>query len=119
VFSDDKMLHPSSVTLRSAHSVWAVVGLHLGNSVDQVAQRNGRGFVLSGFEWDYAGTVTDLKDGALAHLPGGCTVTIRFSPPASATSTPQSLMGDVPVQSNNPALHRLRPVVSELALNWR
>lgn len=119
LFSDDKMLHSSSITLRAARSVWTVAGLHIGDQIEQVTQRNARGFALTGFEWDYAGSVIDLKGGALSRLPGGCTVTIRFSPPATATSTPEALMGDTRLESTNPALRRLRPVVTELSLNWR
>lgn len=118
-FADARMLRPASVTLRSGSSVWSMAGLRLGDSLDRVATRNGRDFTLSGFEWDYGGYVTDLKGGALASLPGGCTITLRFSLPANLMSTPEALMGDVQLQSNNPALRRVRPVVSQMALNWR
>jgi hypothetical protein len=118
-FADDKMLRPSSVTVRGTSSAWALAGLRLGDGLEQVTQRNGRGFALSGFEWDYGGYVTDLKGGALAQLPGGCTVTVRFSLPANLMSTPEVLMGDKSLQSSGPILRRTRPVVSELALNFR
>ena len=119
IYADARMLRPSSVTLRTGRSAWSVAGMRLGDSLDQVAQRNGRDFAMSGFEWDYGGYVTDLKGGALARLPGGCTISIRFSLPANLASTPETLMGDVQLQSNNPALRRVRPVVSALALSWR
>ena len=118
-FSDARLTQVSTLTLRGATSVWSVGGMALGDGIDQITSSNGRGFALTGFEWDYGGSVIDLKGGALSRLPGGCTLTIRFSPPANATSTPQSLMGDVRLESTNPALRHLRPVVIELSLNWR
>ena len=118
-FSDARMTQVSMLILRGARSVWSAGGLALGDGIDKITASNGRSFALTGFEWDYAGSVIDLKGGALSHLPGGCTLTLRFSPPANASSTPESLMGDVRLESTNPALRRLRPVVSEITLNWR
>ena len=118
-FSDARMTHVSTLILRGTRSVWSVGSMALGDGIDQITSSNGRGFALSGFEWDYGGYVTDLKGGALSRLPGGCTLSIRFSPPANAMSTPEALMGDITLQSTNPTLRRLRPTVTQLSLNWR
>ena len=117
-FSDDARPHVSSIRIRGNSSTWSFGSMALGDGIPQITSSNGRGFTLSGFEWDYGGYVTDLKGGALSRLPGGCTLGIRFSPPANATSTPEAVMGDVQVPSTHPALRRLRPVVTELSLNW-
>ena len=119
VFTDERMTRVSALILDGTHSNWSVGGISLGDGIDKVTASNGHGFALTGFEWDYGGSVIDLKGGALSHLPGGCTVTIRFSPPANSTTTPEALMGDRRLESTNPALRRLRPVVTELSLNWR
>ena len=118
-FSDDARPHVSSIRIRGNSSTWSFGSMALGDGIPQITSSNGRAFTFSGFEWDYGGYVTDLKGGALSHLPGGCTLGIRFSLPATVTSTPEALMGDVQVQSTNPALRRLRSVVTELSLNWR
>ncbi len=117
-FSDDARPRVAFIRIRGNRSVWTFGNMALSNSVAQITAANGRGFTLSGFEWDYGGYVTDLKGGVLSQQPGGCRLGIRFSLPANVTTTPEALMGDVPVQSTNSALSRLRPVVDELSLNW-
>lgn len=117
-FTDDARPRVASIRIRGNSSLWSFGNMALGNGVAQITAGNGRGFTLSGFEWDYGGYVTDLKGGTLENLPGGCRLGIRFSLPSTVTTTPEALMGDVQVQSTNPALRRLRPVVTELSLNW-
>lgn len=117
-FTDDARPRVASIRIRGNSSRWSFGGMALGDGLAQITSSNGRGFTLSGFEWDYGGYVTDLKGGALSRLPGGCRLGIRFSLPASITTTPESVMGDVQLPSTNPALRRLRPVVTELSLNW-
>jgi hypothetical protein len=117
-FSDDARPRVAFIRIRGNASTWSFGNMALGNSVAQITAANGRGFTLSGFEWDYGGFVTDLKGGVLSQLPGGCRLSIRFALPATATETPGAVMGDVQVPSTHPALRRLRPVVDELSLNW-
>ena len=117
-FSDDARPHVSSIRIGGDSSNWSFGSMALGDGVPQITSSNGRSFTFSGFEWDYGGYVTDLKGGALSRLPGGCRLGIRFSLPANVTTTPEALMGDVQVPSTHPALRRLRPVVTELSLNW-
>ncbi len=117
-FTDDARPRVSSIRIRGGSSIWTFGSMALGNSIPQITGSNGRAFTLSGFEWDYGGYVTDLKGGSLSRQPGGCTLGIRLSLPENVTSTPQAVMGDVQVQSTHPALRRLRPVVTELSLNF-
>lgn len=117
-FADARQTRVSMLRIRGNDHTWSVGSMALGDGIPQITSSNGRGFTLSGFEWDYGGYVTDLKGGALSAMSGGCTLGIRFSLPANVTSTPESLMGDVSVESTNPALRRLRPTVTELSLNW-
>ncbi len=117
-FTDDARPRVASIRIRGNRSNWSIGNMALGDGIDQITSSNGRGFALSGFEWDYGGYVTDLKGGVLSRLPGGCRLGIRLSLPANVTNTPNALMGDVSVDSTSPALRRLRPVVTELSLNW-
>ncbi|WP_426407399.1 hypothetical protein [Bradyrhizobium ganzhouense] len=63
------------------------------------------------------GFVTDWKSGALGRpLQGGCTVTVRFDKNAAA---PKSLLGDgVKAASDNAALVKWAPVVTEIGVNF-
>src|ERR1700754_5081041 len=113
-FFDDKMKRVSGLTLRDTAqtSRWSIAGVSIGSSLADVQKANGKPFLVSGFEWDYGGFVTDWKSGALGKpLTGGCNVIVRFSKDASA---PKALSGDgVKVSSDNAALLKFAPVVTE------
>jgi hypothetical protein len=118
-FTDDKAKRASGLTLRDTASTsrWNVSGVTIGSSLAEVQKANGKPFLVSGFEWDYGGFVTDWKGGALSRpLQGGCTVTIRFGKNAAA---PKSLLGDsVKAASDNAALVKFAPVVTEIGINF-
>lgn len=118
-FTDDKAGRASGLTLRDAGktSLWNVAGITIGSSLADVQKANGKPFLVSGFGWDYGGFVTDWKGGALGHpLQGGCRITVRFGKDAGA---PRSISGDgVKAASDNAALVKFAPVVTEIGLNF-
>ena len=118
-FIEDKTATVSALTLRDSakSSRWTVAGISIGASLAAVQKANGKPFVVSGFGWDYGGFVTDLKNGALGRrLPGGCSITLRFGKDKDA---PRALSGDgVKVSSDNPALLKFAPVVTEIGVNF-
>ncbi|MFN5685394.1 hypothetical protein [Bradyrhizobium sp.] len=118
-FIEDKTATVSALTLRDSakSSRWTVAGISIGASLAAVQKANGKPFVVSGFGWDYGGFVTDFKHGALGRrLPGGCSITLRFGKDKDA---PRALSGDgVKVSSDNPALLKFAPVVTEIGVNF-
>ncbi|WP_316229789.1 hypothetical protein [Bradyrhizobium sp. SZCCHNR1051] len=118
-FIDDKMATVSGLTLRDTEktSRWSVGGVTIGASLAAAQKANGKPFVVSGFGWDYGGFVTDFKNGTLGRmLPGGCSITVRFGKDKDA---PRALSGDgVKVSSDNPALVKFAPVVTEIGINF-
>jgi len=119
VFIEDKMNAVSALTLRekAKTSRWSVAGISIGSSLADVQKANGKPFVVSGFGWDYGGFVTDFKNGTLGRiLPGGCSIMLRFGKDGN---TPRALSGDgVKVSSDNPALLKFAPVVTEISVNF-
>ncbi|WP_315759196.1 MULTISPECIES: hypothetical protein [unclassified Bradyrhizobium] len=118
-FIDDKIATVSGLTLRDTAktSRWSVAGITIGASLAAVQKANGKPFVVSGFGWDYGGFVTDFKNGTLGRiLPGGCSITVRFG---KDKDPPRALSGDgVKVSSDNPALVKFAPVVTEIGINF-
>jgi hypothetical protein len=118
-FIDNKMTTVSGLTLRDTAkaSRWNVAGISIGASLATVQKANGKPFVVSGFGWDYGGFVTDFKNGALGRmLPGGCSIALRFGKDGN---TPKALSGDgVKVASDNPALVKWAPVVTDISVNF-
>lgn len=99
----------------------APFGIRLGTPVEEVEKINGKPFVVSGFGWDYGGTVTDWKGGKLAgQLPGGCVMALMFevgpNPPARAY---RQVSGDsVQAPSNSPNIRAVKPFVSAISLSF-
>lgn len=117
---DDAMEHVSSVAPGAAAKAWTGPdGLHLGSTVAEVTAANGKPFDISGFDWDYGGYVTDLRGGALASLPGGCSLQLRFDHPDFNGTMPDGISGDgVTVSSDDKRITAYQPVVTEIAVGW-
>jgi len=117
-FWDDAMTKVSDISLGSAATAWTgPSGLHLGSGLDDVQAANGKPFGLYGFGWDYGGFVNDLKGGQLAHLPGGCSLSVRLST-ADGVNIPDGLSGEKTLGSDDPAVKALAPKVETLSIGW-
>ncbi len=117
-FWDDAMTKVSDVSLGSQATAWTgPSGLHLGSALPEVETANGKAFGLYGFGWDYGGYVNDLKGGKLAHLAGGCSLSLRLGTAEGAT-IPDSLSGEKTLSSGDAAVQALAPKVETLSLGW-
>ena len=114
---DDAQSVVSMVRAREDGKAWTGPGgIHVGSTLAEVEAANGKPFSISGFGWDYGGYVTDLKGGALASLPGGCSLQLRFD---SGEVVPDGISGDgVTVASDDPRVRKYAPVVTEMAIGW-
>ena len=93
-------------------------GIHVGMGLDEVARLNGQPFKLNGFEWDYGGYVSDLK-GKLATPPGGCGITLRFSPGMPLDAKRHAgLLGDRKLSSSDAKLLAVKPVLTEWSVGY-
>lgn len=93
-------------------------GVTLGMTLRQLEKLNGRPFELSGFSWDYGGTVTSWKGGKLETALKG--VLVRFQEPGDGLLTEQesrTIMGDAPHMSSLPAMQKANPKVGSLAVD--
>lgn len=94
-------------------------GVRPGMTVAEVEKLNGKPFLLSGFGWDYGGSVTDWKGGALEKpAPGGCTVQVRFGLPESVDVVAAKVAGDQDFTSDDKRIRAAKPTVESIALGW-
>lgn len=118
----------SMLRVNGSHSLWTVApGVTLGTSLVDLETVNHGAFTLSGFGWDYGGTVTSWRGGSLdtlwtgagAKTPGGH-VGVRMT---YAKGTPASVLnqvqGDHDFASSLPAMRAANPVVAELYVTPR
>lgn len=94
-------------------------GLKPGLTVREVEALNGAPFIIGGFWWDYGGGA-DFSDGKLAEAPGGCHVSVRFSPMADipAELDVTSISGEVSIPSDTPLLEQLDTRVESVTIGY-
>jgi hypothetical protein len=108
---------PSSITISGTEgqrSQWTGPhNLTLGESMADVEHANGGAFTLYGFEWDYGGTVTDWRGGALAP-DDNCHVRIGFQPTGDAGRA----SGDSAFRSDSAEMRAARPYVAVIGVSF-
>lgn len=119
VWSDEKKQRGISQMAFERDATWVAGGVRIGSGLAEVETLNGRPFTLSGFEWDYGGTVGDWRGGALEKLPGGCRLGVRFeTDPKSPAAARNKVSGDKDFPSSNPNMRAARPRVYEIFVRY-
>jgi hypothetical protein len=93
-------------------------GLRLGLTIAAVEKINGKPFTLSAIDQDGATTVTDWQEGALASLPGGCNVGMRFTINPKASEQARSAASAEDFTSTDKALRAVKPKTAEILIGY-
>lgn len=110
---------PTSVVI-GRQSTWRLErGLRLGMGLADVEKANGKPFKLTGFDWDYGGTVSDWQGGAFANITGGCRYGVRFRPDDKAPQAARGkVSGDAEFVSTDPNMRAMKAKVFELFVSY-
>lgn len=109
--------NPDFVQIYGKKSRWKTrEGISLGTSLKELERINGEPFTLTGFEWDYAGTVTSWNNGKLAKLfeRPDRKVWLRLDPGSSGSASQDDLnavMGDSVFSSSDKSMQKINPKV--------
>lgn len=118
VFLDQQGDSPESIVVGAEATDWVRGdGVRIGLDIPALAALNGRSFVLTGFGWDYGGTVVDWNGGAIA--PDGRQAGfVRLCAPESSDALDhrQYPMGEAGVDSDLPVLRDHPPRVCQFTL---
>jgi hypothetical protein len=95
------------------------LGVQIGMTPEQIEALNGEGFLIGGFWWDYGG-YANIESGNLTNLPGGCYLSLRFSPQDDYRPDLDltSISGEVQVPSDDPLLQQLDTRVQVVSLSY-
>jgi hypothetical protein len=108
----------TSLIVINGQSGWtAPKGLKLGVPLAALEKLNNKPFALSGFDQPIAGAVLDWQDGALANLPGGCTVGVRFVPDPKAADEAKAVTGRQ-LMSSDAVVRAAKPKIAEIILGY-
>jgi len=123
---EDELHNKNSVRVQidGDASLWHTVGgVTLGTRLKTLERMNGGQFNLSGFAWDYSGTVRSWQGGKLesAFQPGDqrWRTVLRLSPVHSGPNqeisrAEKALLGDGEFSSADPNMQRLNPAVYQI-----
>lgn len=103
----------------TGQSQWhAPEGLHLGLALAALEKLNGKPFRVSGFDQPDGSRALDWQAGALASVPGGCQIGVKFKPDSKAT--PEALKAAVGKEfmSNDAAIRAVKPVIAEIVIGY-
>lgn len=123
IWQDSARTRPWRVQVAGDSSAWRVgPGITLGTTLDTLARLNGAPFPITGFGWDYGGTVMGWGGGALERtlLGGNGRVLLRLSPRAAAPDEAdvRAVQGDGVFRSSDPAMQRLAPAVRQIIVEY-
>jgi hypothetical protein len=103
------------IQIHGAKSEWKTAqGVTLGTTLQELEKINGKPFDIMGLGWDFGGTVSDWKGGALQGM------TLRCDEPTGQISEEESasISGDQVVQSNLPAMQKANPRVTKIVVSF-
>jgi hypothetical protein len=92
--------------------------LRLGMTLAALEKANGKPFSLSGLDQDNGGSVLDWKGGAMASLPGGCKVGVRFAADPKAKEEARAAAAGKELDSNAAALKPAGLAVTEIIIGY-
>ena len=104
-------------------------GIHVGSTIAEVGNANGRPFTFSGLGWDYGGQVRDWRGGALGpvkpthggpgNLPPDCRLDVQLD---AASRTPEAAIsaasGEQDIQSDDPKAIAAKIVVTKITFYY-
>ena len=110
----------TSLIVINAQSTWVgPKGLKIGLPIAAVEKANGKPFQLSGIGADGLASVTGWESGAIASLPGGCKIGVRFSGDAGAPRAARTAVSsDRSFLSNDAALRTLKLAIAEILIGY-
>ena len=117
-------LRPESVKVDSTKTLWKTDrGITIGTQLATIEELNGRAFAMTGFAWDYEGTVLHANGGRITELGSasdeeitGRMLLLRLAPSAALRNSPEykKVMGDGRFLSDDPSMKKLNPSVYEM-----
>ena len=92
-------------------------GVRLGTSLKEIERINGGPVSITGWGWDYAGTIVNYKGGSLSHYERALFLRLSGGNELSPTES-QLLIGDANRTSSDNLIQKKNPTVYEIVLGF-
>ena len=115
-----KEKNPSRIQITGKESLWKTRdGISLGTTLKHLEKLNGKPFVLTGFGWDYAGTIISWNDGNLEKSKGLLMLRLDDSEASKLSAKEQtSVAGDKEFPSSNQVMQKINPEVYQMVITF-
>jgi hypothetical protein len=128
LWRDATRQRPEKITISGKNTFWKTDrGITIGTTLRTIEELNGGAFALTGFGWDYSGTVLHSNGGRISELGNasgeeitGRTLLLRLEPASALQRTAEykAVLGDGKFLSDNPAMRKLNPSVYEIIVEF-
>lgn len=129
LWSDNTHSSIREVRINAPKSIWKTdKGITIGTPLSMIEKLNARPVAITGFGWDYGGTITHSDGGKLTELGhltpiAGLTdrtLLLRADPGAELYSTREyeSVQGEGEFKSDHPSMRKLNPKVYEMIITF-
>ncbi len=109
---------PAAIIIQDESKWIGPGGISLGSTLAETEAANGEPFSILGFGWDYGGSAS-FPSGALASIPGGCTLSLTFQTGDQPLGPEfDAIMGDQEFRTDNPLIQKATPTVSQIAVGY-
>ena len=112
-------IKPWRIEIYKDGTKWAMPGITVGTSLEELIKTNGKQILFSGFSWDYGGYVTSWNKGKLDSIYKKNSFTIRLKPGTSDSKLLYGFGGDGDIPSDRKGVSKLKIIVSEVAINFK
>jgi hypothetical protein len=115
---------PKLIQLTGERSIWKTQdGISLGTRLKELERINGKPFVLTGFGWDYEGTIVSWAGGKLEREfeKDGRAVLLRLSDQTDHEALGEdagSVLGDHDFPSSNQVMQKINPKVYQIIVEF-
>lgn len=122
-FEPKTKINPKRIQISGEASVWHTSdGISIGTDLKKLEKINGKSFRLSGFNWDYSGTVSSWNEGALQkpfHEKGR--IILRLAPTDKFTGNSEihKVSGDREFLSSNQVMQKINPSVYQIIVKFQ
>lgn len=110
---NEEMAKVETIRIKGTNSKWKTdSGIKVGATLEQLVAANGKDFIFYGFEWDYAGKLTNWNGGKLNDKLS------VFLEATNEEAVFPDLLGDKEFSSSNPKAREAGLKVSEILINF-
>ena len=118
---------PRHFNFRGSKSLWKTShGITIGLTLRELEKKNGKAFIVSGFDWDQGGKILSWKNGLLEELGDSISLELDYSSCAAHRNKKRSfskedlasVTGGRRLKSNNESLQKINPCIKSIDITF-